>query len=58
MLFKVEIELGNEAMESGMDVARALRQIAWRLENEPDALRVETPIMDDNGNRVGYWIIA
>lgn len=32
MIFKMQIDLGNEAMQHGTDVARALRDAAQRIE--------------------------
>lgn len=49
--FKLEIELGNAAMKSPDDVARALRRIADRLEAGAEGGKV----MDSNGNSVGKW---
>ena len=48
---KIEIRLGNEAMQSGADVAAALRALADRLER--DGLQCLQTIKDENGNRVG-----
>lgn len=50
--FRVEITLGNEAMQNGPDVAEALREIASRIENE---LEARGAIRDGNGNTVGYF---
>ena len=48
--FKCEIELGNDAMQSNEQIARALLDVA-------DAL-LSTDIgniRDENGNTVGFW---
>ena len=50
--FKLEIELGNDSMQSGPDVARALRQVAIRIENN---LEARGAIVDANGNTVGHY---
>jgi hypothetical protein len=56
--FKIEIRLGNDAMQTGDDVARALRKIAQRLATWVDGKPTDTDhgaVMDDNGNKVGIW---
>ena len=58
MRFTLEIELGNDAMQTGQDVAGALRKEAQRLAEfckkdlRPGA---EGLIRDVNGNTVGKW---
>jgi hypothetical protein len=52
--FKVKITLGNAAMETAEDVARALRDVAEALEDG----RTEGPIFDDNGNKVGTFKLS
>ena len=53
--FTLTIELGNDAMQDGGDVARALLKLAQRLEGN-DFRRVDGGgIMDLNGNSVGKW---
>ena len=57
--FKLEIELGNDAMRSTNDIARALEEVAVRLSGQhrsfadADAGRIH----DDNGNTVGSWTV-
>lgn len=55
--FKLEIELGNEEMQSPEHVADALEHLAEVLrENSENVLRNEKQsIFDVNGNDVGYW---
>jgi hypothetical protein len=56
-MFKLEIRLGNAAMQTAEDVAEALRRLADKVEAadiESDRGRV----MDLNGNRVGDWEIT
>jgi len=49
--FFIEIELGNDAMRSKRDVARALSEISSKL-----SLNKEYGIvMDVNGNSCGCW---
>lgn len=55
-LVLVEIETGNEAMETSWQVAEALHNIADRIEhfNAIDCDKeVSFPIVDGNGNTVG-----
>jgi len=55
--FTIEISLGNDAMQSGPDVAKALRKVADFIEAYESAATLVGggPIRDDNGNRVGKW---
>lgn len=54
--FTLKIELGNAAMETPRDIAKALREAAGRLECvADDATSASAPIYDENGNRVGKW---
>lgn len=59
--FKLDIQLGNEAMTSGEDIARALRSVAEKLEDYGAISFGESGpvsrIMDLNGNTVGNWVI-
>jgi hypothetical protein len=50
--FSLEIELGNDSMQSGPDVAAALRKVADRIENDLEARGI---IRDENGNTVGRF---
>lgn len=50
--FTLTIQLGNDAMRSGPDVAAALRAVADRIEHE---LEARGPIRDANGNTVGEY---
>lgn len=51
MKFTLEIELGNEAMQSRSDIARALRKVSAKLQAGRDGGQV----MDLNGNSVGSF---
>jgi hypothetical protein len=57
--FVLVINLGNDAMQSDSDVARALEHVARRLRKLGPGGALETgdaaPIRDDNGNRIGSW---
>lgn len=50
--FNLHIELGNDAMQSGLDVAGALRKVADKIEHDLEASGV---ITDANGNTVGSY---
>lgn len=51
MKFKLEITLGNDAMQTGEDIAEALCKVG-----EAVIVGVEkSGIWDINGNRVGHW---
>jgi len=50
VVFRLEITLGNAAMESNDDVARALKKLAVSVTNGG-----EGKIRDTNGNTVGEW---
>ncbi len=52
--FELQILLGNDAMQTGEDVARALHEVASNLEWG----FLGGMIYDDNGNRVGQWEVA
>lgn len=59
MKFTLEIELGNDAMQTYADIAHAVRRIfsdfANRHENAADDMG---RIYDINGNKVGTWEIS
>lgn len=50
--FTLTVELGNDGMQSGPDVAAALRRVADRIEHD---LEARGPIVDLNGNTVGEY---
>lgn len=59
MKFTLEIELGNDAMQTYADIAASVRRIFSDFANchdtaEDDAGR----IYDANGNRVGEWSVT
>ena len=52
--FKLEIRLGNDAMQTVSDIAEALERVAvGNIHNGQNTGR----IFDDNGNTVGTWSI-
>ena len=59
MKFTLEIELGNEAMQTPQDVATAVFDAARAMRNHSD---IECPaihqIRDSNGNTVGSWRVT
>jgi hypothetical protein len=58
MKFRVEIELGNDAMQSNHDIAKALRQVAKEISHQHQILHDaprEFRIRDTNGNAVGRY---
>lgn len=64
MKLKVEIEIGNDAMVTGDDLARAVHRVAESVANILDdgepikhSLLASSNVRDDNGNRVGSWSI-
>lgn len=58
-VFTLEIELGNAAMQSGEDIARALERVAAqvRQHERPEPFH-SMRIRDENGNTVGGWNVA
>jgi hypothetical protein len=56
MKFTLEIELGNDAMSTDEDVARALHRLgSWFEENSTMFEQRTGWVMDANGNDVGRW---
>ncbi len=57
-VFKIEIDLGNEEMQSGEDIAAALEKVASqvRAHKRPEPFH-SLRIHDRNGNTVGGWNI-
>ena len=59
MKFTLEIELGNEAMQTGDDVALALRRLSVKLvDARIDVGADRGTIRDANGNAVGKWAVS
>jgi hypothetical protein len=58
--FKLVLNLGNEWMQSGEDVADALRRVARDVEHIPAAGMEarQALIRDTNGNTVGRWFYS
>ena len=56
--FKVTIELGNDAMRHGYDVAKILREVARQMQSLELSRDYSKTIMDDNGNSVGTWEVS
>jgi len=60
MLFMLTIKLGNDAMQTGLNVAEALRRAAHKIDMTLAATEITAaqddfgfPITDLNGNKVG-----
>lgn len=54
--FKLNIEMGNDAMQTPRELAEALRELATRVESiEEDETNAGAKVLDDNGNEVGAW---
>lgn len=55
--FKLEIELGNDAMHGGAGLAYALRMVADHFDRR-GWKDYDGRIMDENGNTVGKWEVS
>lgn len=55
MQFTLTIELGNDAMQDGRDVMKALAQVAAKIAHNTMKLVDSGKIRDINGNTVGQW---
>ena len=58
--FTLKITLGNDAMQTGFNVAESLKKVSREIENYDYLLNPEMKgetgkIMDLNGNTVGSW---
>jgi hypothetical protein len=56
--FTLKINLGNEAMQTGYDIAYAVRDVAFRLQDYGNLESMKSCkglIRDINGNTVGLW---
>lgn len=57
-MFKLHIQLSNDAMQGPGDVARALRELADKLDDpglSSDPYDTTGRIKDANGNTIGFW---
>lgn len=55
MIFKLEVELGNDAMKSPAHVANKLMELSRRVRGAKLQDGEGAKVMDDNGNSVGRW---
>lgn len=55
MRFTLNIKMGNEAMQTGEDIAAALHAVAYHVEQHDDSTG---SIFDENGNNVGKWEVC
>jgi len=55
--FTLEIDLGNDAMQTPGDIGRLLVKIGNRFRDDQDGpdVRDSGKLMDENGNSVGTW---
>ena len=59
MKFTLEIELGNDAMQTGLDVAQALDEVCAGINTDgPWKVGESDTICDANGNVVGKWTVS
>ena len=59
MTFTLKMELGNESMQSPLDVARLLEQVAAGVASEEEFKRGDSgEIQDLNGKTVGEWKVT
>lgn len=58
MRFKLEIELGSDAMQTSNDIARALRCVAGYAALESAQRPEPVSIQDREGNTVGSWEVV
>ncbi len=58
IIFQIEIEMGNDGMQTNGDVAKALHAVADKLETGHH-LFSGSSIRDPNGNTVGrFWYVS
>ena len=53
-VFRIEIEMGNDAMRFDRDIARKLKELSGKV-RDLSSSGEEKRILDDNGNTVGRW---
>lgn len=54
--FILKIQLGNDAMQTGCDIAGALRKTSFDIDWRGILLKTQDyPVRDINGNTVGSW---
>lgn len=60
MRFTLEIEMGNDAMQTYADIAYAVRRVFPDFANRPEEVDEDENgnLYDMNGNRVGSWSIS
>lgn len=54
----IKMELGDDAMQASYDVADALENLAKKIRSLGIATDDRIPIMDDNGNTVGEYVVS
>lgn len=65
MKFKLEIELGNDAMKTARHLNAAIRKVASSVlaheDDDEEGFKdkvIGSVILDENGNKVGRWEIT
>lgn len=53
--FIMKVELGNAAMQTPDDLARALELVAVQVRNR---MEYPLPVVDANGNSCGFWEVT
>ena len=53
--FRLDVTLGNDAVQTEADVAGLLRSVARNLDRGLDRAFAGCPILDTNGNTVGTY---
>lgn len=53
MMFELEIEMANDAMQTAQDLADCLRYVADKMAH--DHIPTTGIVRDANGNTVGHW---
>lgn len=53
LTFHLEIEMGNEAMQTAEDLAACIRYVAGKMQD--DHIPIAGVVRDANGNTVGHW---
>ena len=55
--FILKITLGNEAVQTGYDIAMILKALSKKIDTIHDMKGEYGKLMDLNGNSVGSWVV-
>jgi hypothetical protein len=61
MRFVLQIEIGNDAMQTWSEIRRAVHKAVDRFAGsgfDPETDELGNKILDDNGNTVGSWKVV